>query len=110
MNQEEPRHAVLIVRPAITIRSERVAEVLGVSLDKADQILSDPNTKPIIVAALERSFQETVSLVIKAAVRIPTEAFSTGTTGTTGTTGPHPVRVDCLVTVPSVAGGSGVGL
>jgi hypothetical protein len=64
--------AVLILKPAITITAERVALVLGVPLDRATEILSRPDTRDIIQAALDQKFHETIDSLIFTLLRQPT--------------------------------------
>ena len=83
------QNAVIILRPSITIRAERVAEVLHVSIEKANKLLSQPDTGQIIRTALEAKFQTTVDELLQGMLRVPMEAV------------PAP-RVDCSVTLPEL--------
>jgi hypothetical protein len=76
-------NAVIIFTPRIQVRAERVAEVLGIGIEQANRLLSQPETKNVIQAALEQSFQETTDKVLQQMSRVPTAAV--------------PTRVDCAV-------------
>jgi hypothetical protein len=80
-----PAH--IILTPKIHIRGDRAAEVLGISLEQADKLLSQPDTKSLIQTALEQSFQETVDSVLRGMTRVPILSVPS-------------IRVDCAVDLP----------
>lgn len=78
----------IILRPILTIRASRVAEVLGVDLEKANRLLSQPDTRQILTTALEQSFQATIDATLKQMLRVPLESV--------------PVVRDCAVKLPAL--------
>lgn len=82
-------NAVIIFTPRITVRAERVAELLGISIDRANLMLSQPETKNIIQTALEQSFQETTDAILKSMTRVPAVAVPSN-------------RVDCAVGIQGI--------
>lgn len=80
-------NAIIIFTPRITVRAERVAELLGVGIEQANRLLSQPDTKEFLQRALEQSFQQTVDTVLKGMTRVPTVAVPSN-------------RVDCAVSLP----------
>lgn len=83
------QNAVLNFRPLISVRAERVAEVIGVTIEEANRLLSREDTKSILEAALSQAFQEAVFSVMRQMSRVPTVSV----------TGP---RVDCTVALPAL--------
>ena len=75
--------ATIILNPVLQIRASRAAEVLGVSLEKANRILGQPDTRQILIAALNQTFNETIDRTLKEMCRVPTEIV--------------PIRRDCCV-------------
>jgi hypothetical protein len=93
-------NAHLIFKPTIHIRAERVAEVLSIPLEKANQLLSHPETKQFLQVGLERAFQETVDRMLQEMSRVPLAAIA-----------PISTRVDCIVELPPLpAAKAGFGL
>ena len=82
------QHAKLYFAPRIWITAEHAAEVLDVPIDKADQLLSRPDTNEILMAALHQAFNETVDRTLKEMLRVPHETV--------------PTRIDCAVTLPTL--------
>lgn len=85
-----PENAILIFTPRIRVAAENVALMCSVSIDRANRILSNPETKDLILRALDQSFHETVNRVLAELTRIPAAAVPSG---------PSP-RVDCAVSIP----------
>lgn len=81
------QNAVLIFRPTITVRAERVAEVLGIGIERANALLSQPDAKDFIQTGLDQAFQKTVDTVLKGMARVPAVAVPSN-------------RVDCAVSLP----------
>lgn len=86
----DPASAKLFFHPRLRITAESVAQSLDISLEKANQVLSRPDTHAIILKALEQAFQETIKNTLLEMVRIPHETV--------------PTRVDCSVRLASVFG------
>jgi hypothetical protein len=85
-------NAVLIFKPLLTVRGERVAEVLGISVDQANLLLSHPGTKDIIQTGLHRVFQETIDIVLQNMALVPIAQ----------TSGMDTPRRDCAVALPEL--------
>jgi hypothetical protein len=51
---ETTQHVKLFFSPQIYVTAEHAADVLGISLEKADKLLSAPDTYEIVKAALLR--------------------------------------------------------
>lgn len=82
-----PAH--IILTPKIHIRGDRAAEVLGISIEQVDKLLSQPDTKTLILNALEQSFQETVDSVLRGMTRVAIMSVPS-------------IRQDCAVDLPSL--------
>jgi hypothetical protein len=65
-----------------------MAELLGISISKADQLLSRPDTNEILQKALHDSIQVTLFTTLSNMARTPHETV--------------PTRVDCVVECPLV--------
>lgn len=83
------QNAELAFRPVITIKAERAAEVLGITIEAANKLLSQPGTKEVINAALEQAFHRSVSETLRMLVRQAQVSV------------PAP-RVDCAVALPAL--------
>ena len=82
-------NAVLIFRPVIQVRAERVAEVLGIGTEQANKMLSQPEAREFLQAGLEQAFQKATTEVLQGMVR----------TAIVSVPGP---RVDCAVALPAL--------
>jgi hypothetical protein len=78
----------LFYNPKIYVTAEQAARVLGISLEKANVLLSAPDTYSIVEAALKEGLAEIVNGVFRnmARARWPQETI--------------PIRVDCHVDLP----------
>jgi hypothetical protein len=83
------KHAQIIFTPTIGIDAEQIARLYDISLEKADQILSRPDTKELLQKALQAALHEALNKVVYELVRIPHEVV--------------PVRTDCVVALPSAS-------
>src|ERR1035437_3803673 len=81
-------HVRLFYQPKIYLTAEHAAQVLGIDLRKADQLLSAPDTYSIVQEALQQGVQEPLFKILqqRARQRWPQETI--------------PVRVDCRVELP----------
>lgn len=81
-------HVKLFYQPKIYLTAELAAQVLGIDLKKADQLLSAPDTHSIVQEALARGVQVALLDILQqmARQRWPQETV--------------PVRVDCHVDLP----------
>ena len=81
-------HAKLLFKPLIWITAEHAADVLHISIEKADQLLSRPDTNDLLKAAMHDAIQQSLVTVLKQMVRIPHESV--------------PTRIDCNVNLPAL--------
>lgn len=81
-------HVKLAYTPKIYVTAERAADVLGITLEKADQLLSGPETFEVVKAALADAMQKALIDILQrmARQRWPQETV--------------PIRVDCVVDLP----------
>jgi hypothetical protein len=84
----EDQHVRLFYDPKIYVTAEHAADVLGISLEKADKLLSSPDTYEIVKAAIAEGMQKALleTLQLMARQRWPQDTL--------------PVRVDCYVKLP----------
>lgn len=87
-------NAVLWFTPKISIRAERVAQVLNISIDRANALLSEPNTKALIQAGLDQAFHSTVGDVIRGLSHLESIRASSPA--------PAQVRRDCVTDVSGI--------
>ena len=81
-------HARLFFRPQIWITAEHAADMLGIPLEKADQLLSRPDTSDILKAAMNEGLQAILKRTLEDMARVPHSSM--------------PVRVDCAVALPEL--------
>jgi hypothetical protein len=81
-------NAVLTFRPVLTVRAERVAEVLQISIETANKMLSQPETKDVLAAALSDAFQSAILRAFQQMTRTTMVSV--------------PTRVDCTVELPAL--------
>ena len=88
MQPPRDEHVRLFYQPKIYLTAELAAQVLGIDLKKADQLLSAPDTYSIVQEALARDVQDALLKILQqmARQRWPQETI--------------PVRVDCQVDLP----------
>jgi len=79
-------HARLFFAPKIWITAEHAADMLGISIEKADQLLSRPDTSEILKAAMHAGLQAALRTTLEQMARVPHEAV--------------PTRVDVAVALP----------
>lgn len=70
------QNAVLNFRPLISVRAERVAEVLGVTIEEANQLLSQPETRAIVERAINDALHAGVDTALVQMARIPLVSVS----------------------------------
>jgi hypothetical protein len=85
-------HVKLVYTPEIIITAEHAADVLSISLEKADQLLSSPDTFGIVQEALSVGLQEALLKILQEMVRKrwPQDTL--------------PIRRDCVVRLPNLPG------
>ena len=93
---ETTQHVRLFFSPQIYVTAEHAADVLGISLEKADKLLSAPDTYEIVKAALGDGLQKALLEILQQMVR---QRWPQDTI---------PVRVDCNVNLPSLPSVTGV--
>ena len=79
-------NAKLFFKPSIWITAEHAADMLGISIEKANQLLSRPDTSELLKRAMHEAIQTALRYVLQEMERIPHETV--------------PVRVDCAVALP----------
>ncbi len=79
-------HAKLHFMPKITVTAEHAAEILGVSIERADQVLSRPDTNEVLKVAMHEALQKVLVEVLHQMVKVPHESV--------------PTRVDCVAQLP----------
>ena len=81
-------HVKLFFQPQIYVTAEHAADVLGIDLAKADQLLSGPETASIVQVALAQGLQDALLKILQQMVR---QRWPQDTV---------PIRVDCNVDLP----------
>jgi hypothetical protein len=84
----DTKHAKVFLHPRIWITAEHAAGVLGISIEKADQILSRPDTYELLKSSLHSALQTALLSTLQQMARIPHESV--------------PTRIDCVADCPSV--------
>lgn len=79
-------HAKLYFTPKICVTAEHAAGILGCSIEKADQVLSRPDTNELLKIAMHDAVQKALVEVLQAMVRTPHESV--------------PTRIDCVAKLP----------
>jgi len=80
------KNSQLFFAPKIWIKAEHAADMLGISLEKANQLLSRPDTNDILKAAMHRAVQDALLQTLQQMARVPHETV--------------PTRIDCAVALP----------
>lgn len=83
------QNAELVFRPVIAIKAERVAEEIGCGIEAANKLLSQPETKSVLQAAMEQAFQRCVGETLRPMVRMSLVQVAAP-------------RVDCAVALPQL--------
>lgn len=81
-------HTKLFFAPKIWITAEHAADMLDISLEKADQLLSRPDTNEILKTRMHQALQDALLATLQQMARIPHETV--------------PTRVDCAVALPTL--------
>src|SRR5574337_1628785 len=78
-------NARIIFNPKVELAAEHVAEVLQISIEKANQLLSRPDTNEILRTAIIQAIHQALDKSLQEMARIPHETV--------------PIRRDCMVTL-----------
>ena len=84
----DKQNAKIFFHPKIWITAEHAAGVLGISIEKANQIMSRPDTYELLKQSLEGAIQTALLNTLQQMVRVPHETV--------------PTRVDCVAECPIV--------